>query len=895
MLVLSLLVSLLFNRFSWAIEFTQEGLRETNNILNLQGYPHYYSDAQNYIFPGQENILQPGQYQSNFQYNTVAQNQPVITSYSEPVLSSTARNEAQTFNEMLHIPFDQHLGEPKFYDGYHPVVDSHPEHSADHQFYQYQGGHVDQPGISQFQSNDHLYQNQHNLKEHMEKENFEFWKKLLDWNEAPLDEPFSKDSSFKAATPTRKVANPGQEECFMNNVVKECDFGHPSQSAINSEKSILSNYFLPKADLQHSTESKNLPLSWNQEPEIHNLRELVNHENLNAAKLGISNFHETLLINRPKDSNNHDNSLISNHLPPQRDKKNIFNSNYLLRYPPNQIENSNKGNLENFNIKGYELDEQRLRYGKVDNMNSRFQTETTLEPEKSSDSLRSHLGVNSHESFTGHDEDDLPKVIISDSNLDSNSPPLLSNVGDKLFNNLNGIEITDYSKSKKSKDNTNLKRAKAARNKPKNLGDGCKLGFNSNTLEEVAIKTNDKSRAQVIKDDFNEKEALEEISLWENNIFKIKREMEKSKNKLVIAEKNDNNISKPLPGNFIPENKRSNQFFTGSNQKIPKLSNSEEEIDVTKGFMNLIRQNNVLLDINFLKKIIEKTKDIQGPSTKSTFLKFLGTIRQQLENMGTCEFYIPMKDISEFFHNRIAINTKFEQLVDLRENNYNDRITTKLPKQILQKIEADSKESPVYASNKGNKERYLDYLTKKIIITIEIRDSFISLSNIINKVFGNSREEIMENFQENQKRAIIFFDKIFSRVDFRTQHTKIYQAKNGKRTSIQPDLSIEMLNHLGVNNKLPRKSEVELEDKIAIEEAKLVEGVSMFYSINKYSTSFKKAIISKILIKWLTIHHPQILINLKIKVERNQESHTILLFCRRLLYIFKALDVLEKE
>ncbi|KAI8458051.1 hypothetical protein BY996DRAFT_323744 [Phakopsora pachyrhizi] len=696
----------------------------------------------------------------------------------------------------------------------------------------------------------------------------------------------------------------------MNDEVKESDFGLPSQSAIVSENSILYNHFPPKTNLQHSTGSKLLPLSWIQEPGIHNLMELVNHENLNASKLGSSNFHENILINRPNDSNNHENSLISNHIPPQTDKKNLFDSNYLPRYPPNQIKNSNKGYLENFNVKDCELAEQRVRNEKVDNMNTRFQTEATLEPEKSSDNLRSNLGVYSQESLIGYNEDDHPEVVISNSNLDSNSPPLLSNVGHRLFNNLKGIELAKFSESQTSKVITNLKKKEGATNILENLGEenlkkrkasDVKVEKNTSqvhkacsnlSISEVgeleAKKTNVKSEKSIVDEDFAKEEALRELNRWENNIFKNERVIEKSQKKMDVVDKNASIKN-------IPQNQKLIPFSSTINQKYSTLSEAEGESDKIKGFMDLFYQNNHFLDINFLKKIIDKVKDIQEPFIKFTFLNFLRVIRQRLESTGTRKFFIPIKDISRFFQKRIYLNTKYEKQVDLSANKYNIKIITKLPKQVLQKIEYDLKDSPLYTFSKSNKGRYLDYSTRRKLVTVEIRNSFISIANIINKVIGNSWEEVINNFPENQRRAIEFFDKIFSMVDFRTQSVKDLQTQKGKTTSHQVGFLINTPNHLEFNNNLAKNYKFGLEDTIAIEEAKLLEKVSTFYADSKFNKNYKKSIISKISIQWLKIHHPQILINLNPKHKKHQESHSLIFFCRRLLNIFEGLDNLEKD
>ncbi|KAI8458061.1 hypothetical protein BY996DRAFT_6871370 [Phakopsora pachyrhizi] len=261
--------------------------------------------------------------------------------------------------------------------------------------------------------------------------------------------------------------------------------------------------------------------------------------------------------------------------------------------------------------------------------------------------------------------------------------------------------------------------------------------------------------------------------------------------------------------------------------------------------------------------------------------------------MGTGEFYIPIKDIYEFFQKRVYINSKYENLMDLRTNKYDDKIIAKLPKQILQKIEADLKESTI--CKQGNIGRYLNYFLRKKLASIEIRNSFISISNIINKVFGNSREEIINNFKKNQKTAIDFFDNILSRVDFRTQNMKDLQVKKGKKTINQFELSFKMQNHLEFNKNSAKNFKPELENTIAMEEAKTVEKVSMFFANNNFADSFTKAITSKILIQWLKIHRPQILINLNPTDEKDRESHTLLLFCRRFLNIMAALDVLEKD
>ncbi|CAH7690251.1 expressed protein [Phakopsora pachyrhizi] len=427
MLVLSLVVSLIFHRFSWAFEFTQEGLREADDILNLQGFSQYYSDAPNHIFHGQENILQPGQYQSSFQYNTGAQDQPAITSYKQPVLPSTACHEAQISNQILHSQWLQHLAELRFHDGNHLVFDSYPEHSADHQFHQYLDVYADQPESIQLQSNWYPNQNHQNFKEHILEGNFEYLKTPFVWSEAPLDffnEPHLPGSSLKAAGSTRRV-NSEQEEDFINDVVRESDFSLLSQSAMILE---------------------------------------------NGGRVGSRNFHGYLLSDPHCGSNNNKNSLISNLLPPQSDETNLFDSNYLLRCPHNTIYKSRNEDIESFNIKGDELAEQRVIPENLNNIKFTLETEATLKTPKLSNNLRLHLNVDSPGSLIGQNEDNVPKTIISNTSLDSNIPPLLTNVGHEEIKNLNGKEAAECSKSQTSGDIAILTKQNGTRNKLKDLG-----------------------------------------------------------------------------------------------------------------------------------------------------------------------------------------------------------------------------------------------------------------------------------------------------------------------------------------------------------------------------------------------------------------------------------------
>ncbi|KAI8458062.1 hypothetical protein BY996DRAFT_6553162 [Phakopsora pachyrhizi] len=297
-----------------------------------------------------------------------------------------------------------------------------------------------------------------------------FKEHILEGNFEYLKTPFVWNSSLKAAGSTRRV-NSEQEEDFINDVVRESDFSLLSQSAMILENGGFSNHFLPKTNTQ------------------------LNHENLNAGRT------------------------------------NLFDSNYLLRCPHNTIYKSRNEDIESFNIKGDELAEQRVIPENLNNIKFTLETEATLKTPKLSNNLRLHLNVDSPGSLIGQNEDNVPKIIISNTSLDSNIPPLLTNVGHEEIKNLNGKEAAECSKSQTSGDIAILTKQNGTRNKLKDLGKenpkkrkrnpnnltaekkilSQKNCFNSNISEEGARKTNERPIPRIVDEEFSKDEALREL------------------------------------------------------------------------------------------------------------------------------------------------------------------------------------------------------------------------------------------------------------------------------------------------------------------------------------------------------------------------------------------------